>query len=83
MERCPNCHARGDGNVACRRCGMDLAALIEVEGAAERLTILSIAHLAADDPVAARGELTRVLGLRRAPFAELVLGFAKHLEKVA
>ena len=80
MERCPSCRARCDGNETCRRCGMDLATLIAVERAAERLTLQGAAYLAADDPVAAGRDLTRALGLCRTPLAELLLGFARKLE---
>ena len=37
MERCPNCRAQNPGIEQCRRCGMDLALLCEVEAAAQRL----------------------------------------------
>ena len=79
MERCPNCRARGDGTATCRRCGMDLATLIRIDEAAERLLAQGVAHLAAGDPVAAQGKLTRVPGLRAEPLAELLLGFAQTL----
>ncbi len=78
MERCPNCRARGQDTATCRRCGMDLAKLIAVEQAAERLTALGVVQLAAGDPVAASGDLTRALGLYRTPFARLLLGFAQE-----
>ncbi|MEA3274144.1 MAG: hypothetical protein U9Q81_02365 [Pseudomonadota bacterium] len=80
MERCPNCRARWDGNETCRRCGMDLAALFAVEKAAEHLTVRGIARLAAEDTVAGRHDLSRALDLRREPFAEMLLGFARQLE---
>lgn len=81
MERCPNCRARGDGNATCRRCGMDLAKLIEVEQAADRLTALGVACLSAGDPAAARRDLTQALGLHRTRLTELVLGFAEARER--
>jgi hypothetical protein len=71
IERCPNCHARWDGNRTCRRCGMDLSALIAVEQAAERLITEAVACIAATEPdnntsqalgrVLKRPELTRAL----------------------
>lgn len=79
MERCPNCRARTDANAICRRCGMDLVTLIEVESAAERLTELGCAHLAAGDPMAAEQYLTGAANLRRAPFIELLLEFTGKL----
>jgi len=80
MERCPNCRARWDESVICRRCGIELAKLIEVKQAAERLTRLGVAHLTVGDAAAARDDLSRALGLRREPFAEMLLGFTRRLE---
>jgi hypothetical protein len=80
MERCPNCHARWDGAGTCRRCGMDLGPLIAVEEATERLTAQGVAHLAAADLAAALRDLDGAIGLRREPFVELLLGFARHLD---
>jgi predicted amidophosphoribosyltransferase len=79
MERCPNCRARLGDTATCRRCGMELDRLLEVEKAAERLTAQSVAHLAVGDPEAATDDLTQVLGLHRNPFAEALFGFAKKL----
>lgn len=81
MERCPNCRARRDDGATCRRCGMDLSRLIEVEQAAERLTAQSISRLVLGDPARARGDLIRALRLYRAPLAELLVGFARKLEE--
>ena len=80
MERCPNCRARRDEGVTCRRCGMELATLIEVEQAAERLTRLGVAHLTVGDATAARNHLSRALRLHREPFAEMLLGFTRRVE---
>jgi len=80
MERCPSCRARWDGNATCRRCGMDLAALLAVERAAEHFTLRGVTHLATDDPATAGQDLSRALGLHRAPIAALLLGFARTLE---
>lgn len=80
MERCPNCHARWDGADTCRRCGMDLAPLVAVVKAAERLTARGVTHLAAADLPAALRDLDEAIGLRCEPFAELLLGFARHLD---
>ena len=81
MKRCPNCRARRYDGATCRRCGMDLSRLIEVEQAAERLTAQSISRLALGDSARARGDLTRALRLHRAPLAELPVGFARKLEE--
>jgi len=80
MERCPNCRARLDDGATCRRCGMDLAKLIEVEQAAEHFTALSVAHLAVGSPMAARGDLIRALDLHHTPFAELLLDFTRQVQ---
>ena len=81
MERCPNCAARWDGRVTCRRCGMELAGLIRVEQAAESRIARAIAHLEAADPESAHLELNRTLALHRTPFAEHLLGFARWLAR--
>jgi hypothetical protein len=59
---------------------MDLASLLQVEDAAERLTLRGVARLAAGESEAARQHLLRVLALRRTPFAELLMGFAGAIE---
>ena len=84
MERCPSCRARLDGDATCRRCGMELTTLIEVENAAERLVQLGVAHLvAAGDALVARGDFVQALALRRAPLAQALLGFADNLMRAA
>ncbi len=80
MDRCPNCRARSDGADTCRRCGMELGLLIAAEEAAERLTTQGITHLAAADYAAARRDLDKAIGLRREPFTDLLLGFARHMD---
>jgi hypothetical protein len=59
---------------------MELARLVAVEEAAQRLTLQAVAHLAAGDPAAAKQDLTRAQGLRRGPFNELLIGFADRIE---
>lgn len=81
MDRCPNCRARCEGRDSCRRCGMELAGLAAIEEAAERLTLLAVADLAAARPAAARERLRRALALRHEPLAELLLGFAAELAR--
>ena len=82
MERCPNCAARWDGGVICRRCGMELAGLIRVEQAAESLIARAIAHLESADPEAASADLIQALALRRTPLAQHLLCFAQWLASV-
>jgi len=79
MEPCPNCRARRGDATICRRCGMDLANLIAVEQAAERLTALGVTHLAAGNPMTASDDLTRALGLYHTPFARLLRDFVREI----
>ncbi len=81
MDRCPNCAARWDGQAACRRCGMELAGLSEVEQAAESRVAQAIAQLAAANPEAASRSLTQALALRRTPLAEHLLGFVQRIAR--
>lgn len=80
MDRCPNCKARWDGNATCRRCGMVLSTLLQVERAAENLTIRGITKLVAAETREAKTDFNRALGLLRTPFGELLSGFAQQLE---
>jgi hypothetical protein len=79
MERCPNCRARYQDGTECRRCGMDLSQLLDVEQAADGLLREALARLAAGDARAAADSLTHVRTLRRDPFLDLLLGFAQTL----
>lgn len=81
MERCPNCSARWDGGVTCRRCEMELVRLLAAERAAECSLVQGIAHLAGGDPEAARLDLSKSLRLQRTPLAELLLGFTRKREQ--
>ncbi len=80
MERCPNCGARLDANRACRRCGMDLSGLLRAEQAAESLVLQGIERLAAD-PEAAAQLFSRSLALRKTPFAQRLLRFARRVSE--
>ncbi len=51
-----------------------------VEEAAERLTVQAVAHMATADFAAALRDLDVAICLRREPFAELLLGFARYLD---
>lgn len=82
MERCPNCHARYQDGTECRRCGMDLSQLLAVERAADNLLRQALARLAAGDARAAADSLTPAGTLRRDPFLDLLLGFARSLVDV-
>jgi hypothetical protein len=79
MERCPNCRACREEGATCRRCGLELHKLLQVEAAAERSTILGVAHLAGGRPEAATADLAAAQDLCRTPFAGLLLGFAALL----
>lgn len=83
MERCPNCRARYRDGEACRRCGMELGHLLAAEAAAERLLRQGVANLADGDVPAALGALQRAASLAHNPFAELLLGFARHQGAIA
>lgn len=78
MDRCPNCRARWDGGESCRRCGMDLAPLLAVEQAADRLLGRALAQLAGGDGPGAVATLTRARGLSGEPLIRHVLGFARR-----
>jgi len=79
MERCPNCRARREEGSTCRRCGLELDKLLQVEAAAERSTLRGIEHLAGGHPKAATADLAAAQDLRRTPFAGLLLCFASLL----
>ncbi len=79
MERCPNCRARRDGGPTCRRCGMDLNALLAVERAVETLTARAVAHLAAAAVPAAIDALVQARRLSAEPFTGHLLGFSRDL----
>ena len=84
MQRCPNCRARDPARAPaeapkdqqCRRCGMDLAALIAVEVASERLICAAVGELASGDMRAARSKLERARGLSDDPLIDLLIGFS-------
>jgi hypothetical protein len=78
MERCPNCRARFDGGLTCRRCGMDLALLRRVERAAEAELSRAVAALGAGDAPAAGAAAARSLALRRSPLAARLVHFVVH-----
>ena len=69
MDRCPNCRARRDDGNICRRCGMDLAALLDVEQAAEALTARAVGQLALGQSDAAVRTLAKAQALRADPLA--------------
>jgi hypothetical protein len=78
MERCPNCRARYQEGERCRRCGMELASLLRVETAAERLIQSGLHHLARDELAASLRALKTAGRLRRDPFIDLLLGFVDN-----
>jgi hypothetical protein len=79
MDRCPNCRARREEGSTCRRCGLELDKLLQVEAAAERSTLRGVAHLAIGHPEVATYDLAAAQDLCRTPFAGLLLGFAALL----
>jgi uncharacterized Zn finger protein (UPF0148 family) len=83
MQRCPNCNARGDGRVNCRRCGMDLSLLLRTEQAAQRLTQQASAQLASEDLAAAKHSLRQAQALQDDPLSAHLLRFILHDEAQA
>jgi hypothetical protein len=83
MERCPNCRARRDDGATCRRCGMDLSALLAVERAVETLAAQAVAQLAAGSVPAAVDTLLQARRLSAEPFVGQLLGFALSLDRDA
>jgi len=83
MERCPNCRARRDDGATCRRCGMDLSALLAVERAVETLAAQAVAQLAAGSIPAAIETLVQARRLSAEPFIGQLLGFALSLDRDA
>lgn len=81
MERCPNCRARWDGGEQCRRCGMVLGRLLAAERGARQLVDRALACLAIGDAERAARSLRRAQFLRREPFTEILLGFARTWAK--
>ena len=75
MERCPNCRARLSDEATCRRCGMDLSRLSEIEAAAEHLLIYGCGNLLADRPTAARQLFQQARALHETNLTQALLGF--------
>lgn len=65
MERCPNCRARYDRRERCRRCGMELGRLDQIERAADALVARSLQCLADGDAALAVDVLLRAKRLRQ------------------
>lgn len=83
MERCPNCRAHSPGIEQCRRCGMDLTLIQEMEAAAKRLTQTALQLLAQNTLEAiatARQLLTKSQTLRHDPINTVLQGFATAVE---
>ena len=76
MERCPNCRARCDADPNCRRCGMALGPLLQIEQAAQRRLAHAIQMLGTDSP-AALDALTASRRLQNSALADHLLGFVR------
>lgn len=76
MERCPNCRARYDGDPACRRCGMALGPLLQIEQGAQRRLAQAI-RLLGTDSRAAVDALTASGRLQNSPLADHLIGFVR------
>jgi hypothetical protein len=77
MQRCPNCRARYHQGRECRRCGMLLEGLLQVEQAAQRHRVAALQALAAGDRRAAVASLERSRALCHDPLTEALLGFVR------
>ncbi len=77
MDRCPNCRARLDDAPTCRRCGIDLARLRQIEHAADAVLVRGLSRLADGDADAAAHHLRHALSLRRSPLATSLLALSK------
>ena len=78
MDRCPNCRARRDEGDTCRRCGMDLTPLLDVEQAAEALIARAIGQLARGQEDAAVCTLVKAEALRVDPLVSHLCAFAAN-----
>jgi hypothetical protein len=76
MERCPNCRARLDsGQQECRRCGMELALLWDLDAAVARLGQMAARALRDNDRQGAMALLEQRQQLRQDVFVGKLLAF--------
>lgn len=75
MDRCPNCRARYQGEPQCRRCGMDLSALLWIEAQAEAWERFAVDRLRAGDLKGAQVAATESLARQHRPLALMLREF--------
>lgn len=78
MDICPNCRARNPGKQQCRRCGMELSLLNDIEQAAETLTQLGVRQLTLHHYTTAVQLLQRACQLKQTDLRQALLQFARH-----
>ena len=75
MERCPNCRARSSGTPCCRRCGMELHWLEQIEQAAQQKFSAGLNAMLAGHWSLAAACLREAQALQQQPLAAELLGF--------
>lgn len=78
MDRCPNCKARYQGGDSCRRCGMDLHRLLEIETQVHSLERAAVQKILDQDAFAAEDLLQAALALQYSPSAKCLLDFIQN-----
>lgn len=78
MERCPNCRARYAGGNECRRCGMDLALLLQIETRTRAWEQIAVCHIAQNDLPKAERALGHALRLHKSVMVRALLGFVRR-----
>lgn len=80
MDRCPNCRARYDGARECRRCGMELERLVQIETAAEGKLVDAVAAMVAGQGAKASAALRQAQALKSDPLGAALLRFIPVLD---
>lgn len=75
MEHCPNCRAKQPGESGCRRCGMDLSLLNQIQRQSIRLLGEALGHLGEGDLNQTVSALRRAERLCFDPVIPYLLGF--------
>lgn len=79
MLRCPNCRAQNPGINQCRRCGIELAKLQDIENTAKQLTLQALHLLIRQEPqqlTVVKNLLLKACSLQYDPLIVALLGFA-------
>lgn len=78
MLRCPNCRANNPGTNQCRRCGLELVVLQDIETTTKRLTLQALQLLTTSDSqhlTAIKNLLLNAYSLQHDPLIKLLLEF--------